>query len=458
MPNSFAILILLAWPLVAGVLYLQLRTLPATFWTLVGGYLFLPVGVRIDLPLVPALDKELVPAVSAALCLYLIKGVKIPWLGGKGWLRIVVLVMLALPFLSVLNNPEGFTREETFYRGLGLYDGLSNAINMYVQLLPMLIGLAIIKGKADFVEVCKLTVLSALAYSVLVIFELRFSPQLHAWIYGYHPHSFAQQVRGGGFRAMVFVGHGLLISIYIAFATVVAAAALRSGQRLMIFSNMMILGFLLLVLVLSKSMGAFLLGGCAVATMLIAGPGLFRIAIWVILTLVVSYPLLSMMNLNPLESFALMIESSFPDRTQSLMYRLYHEGRLLELAWEKPITGWGGFGRARYEDSVTDGFWIITVGNFGLMGLFGLGALLITPIRALMDTRLEIPGDRFHWLCKGYALALGILLADQIPNASAHGYFWLWFGCGLGAARVLLAEAKERREAPVPRRIVDATI
>jgi hypothetical protein len=45
---------------------------------------------------------------------------------------------------------------------------------------------------------------------------------LHTWVYGYFPHSFAQQLRYGGYRPVVFMGHGLLVALFAAIALISA--------------------------------------------------------------------------------------------------------------------------------------------------------------------------------------------------------------------------------------------
>lgn len=57
-----------------------------------------------------------------------------------------------------------------------------------------------------------------------MLYEVRLSPQLHRIFYGYFPHSFAQQVRGGGFRPVVFLQHGLWVAFFAMMMTVVTFA------------------------------------------------------------------------------------------------------------------------------------------------------------------------------------------------------------------------------------------
>ena len=63
---------------------------------------------------------------------------------------------------------------------------------------------------------------AALIYAPLCLLELRLSPQLHRWVYGYHQHDFVQTMRDGGYRPMVFMEHGLMVSFWMAAAALTA--------------------------------------------------------------------------------------------------------------------------------------------------------------------------------------------------------------------------------------------
>ena len=67
MPNMTAYLVLFLWPLVGIVLF---RTQPperALVWTILGGYLFLPVRPVIDFPMIPAIDKGVIASLVALI-------------------------------------------------------------------------------------------------------------------------------------------------------------------------------------------------------------------------------------------------------------------------------------------------------------------------------------------------------------------------------------------------------
>ena len=45
---------------------------------------------------------------------------------------------------------------------------------------------------ADSEEILRVLIIAGLVYSVPMLFEIRLSPQLHNWIYGYYPSQFVQ--------------------------------------------------------------------------------------------------------------------------------------------------------------------------------------------------------------------------------------------------------------------------
>ena len=91
-----------------------------------------------------------------------------------------------------------------------------------------------------------------------MLFEVRMSPQLHYWIYGYHASEFAQAMREGGFRPMVFMGHGLPMAFF-AMTTAVAAAALwRTQTSVYRLPPAGVTAYLSGVLVLCKTLGALI--------------------------------------------------------------------------------------------------------------------------------------------------------------------------------------------------------
>lgn len=71
--NALAYIALFSWPLVVFLLFRKLPRNAALIWSILGGYLLLPFGVAVKIKMIPAFDKDLLPAVSAAvMCLLLV--------------------------------------------------------------------------------------------------------------------------------------------------------------------------------------------------------------------------------------------------------------------------------------------------------------------------------------------------------------------------------------------------
>jgi O-antigen ligase len=123
------------------------------------------------------------------------------------------------------------------------------------------------------------------------------------------------------------------------------------------------------------------------------------------------------------------------ERAQSLQYRLENEDVLAEKARQRPLFGWGGWGRARvYDDegrdiTTTDGLWIIIFGNNGLVGLLGLTGAVLMPILVLMR---HYPPERWGHPMVAPAASLAVMLLlymiDNLLNAMTNPMFMLVAG------------------------------
>lgn len=67
MPNMIAYSALLVWPLITLVIFATVSLRKAIIWSLLLGYLLLPVRTAFDFPGVPALDKTSIANLSALI-------------------------------------------------------------------------------------------------------------------------------------------------------------------------------------------------------------------------------------------------------------------------------------------------------------------------------------------------------------------------------------------------------
>jgi len=445
MGNTFAYLALVAWPLVAVYLYLHKSIQVATLWTIIGAYMLLPVQTIIELPGFPDIGKSSIATVSALLGCMLIKKQHISFFKGPGIIKCCIILLVIVPFISAGMNGDVVLRGMTGIQGLSYYDGLSAVADEVLLIIPFFIGRQLFRTYDDQLLMFKMLVVAGLFYSLPILFEIRMSPQLHTWIYGYFPHSFAQQVRQGGYRAVVFMGHGLLVSFFVAVVFISALALWENRTKIRNFSPVMVSYYILIVLILQKSVGSIAYGVSALLLIKGTKPKIQHQMAIVFAMIAFFYPILSIMDLFPHQALVNFVNSYSSERAESLEYRFDNEKILLDRARERLLFGWGGWGRNRVyniysgkDESTTDGWWIIQVGAKGLLGYAGeFGLILFTVFRAYSASKFlkSKPDQR---LMAAHALLLGIIMTDQIPNASLRPWLFLLSGILLGRSEDII--------------------
>jgi hypothetical protein len=310
--------------------------------------------------------------------------------------------------------------------GLGLYDGVSATKNYVTTWYgPYFVGRLYIRDWNSFRELAWAIFFGGLIYAPLCAYEIVMSPQLHNKIYGWHPHDFIQSVRGNSFRPVVFMHHGLMVGMWMMAASLIGVILWRSGQlkeiaplierlHLKKLSPRLLIIGLLIVFIASKSMGATVMLGQAWLIYELSTK--FRTGLLIVL-LALSTPYSIYQKIRGEDNGRKTVEfirKFNEERAASLEYRLINEEMLVEKAMERPVFGWGGWGRSRIYDQdgkdvvVTDAYWIIILGTTGLVGvsLFCL-ITLVPPLRFV----LKIP--RKAWRDPRILLAFPVLI--QLP-------------------------------------------
>jgi hypothetical protein len=468
MPNALAYIVLMSWPIVGLAMFATMPPARALLLTLLGGNLFIPPVVNIDLPLIPTLDKFSVSNLTAlAGCVFMTKqGVKfIP----QSTLVIVLLVIFVIsPMATALTNGEPLIFVRGFVPGLSMFDGISNLLAASIQLIPFFLARHVLATAEDHKEILRAFMLAILIYAPLMLIEIRLSPQLNTWIYGFFQHRFDQMMRGGGFRPIVFMEHGLLVAIVTAFAVASAAALRREADAKSRGQMTMITAFLFGMLVLCKSMASLLYGLFMVTVLTLLGVKKQLLIAAVFASIVMSYPILRGGGFVPVDSLVESAESVNAERAQSLWFRFDNEDRLLERAGLKPVFGWGLWGRNQILDpttgeqtSVTDGRWIIVIGSFGWVGYIAEFGLLCFPLILLYVRARSVPDAALSTYTGAVALILSVNLIDLLPNSPLRPFTWLMAGALLGFAERLTRNVplpSASANAPLPTRPKRRTI
>jgi hypothetical protein len=151
-PNLFAYCMILMWPLIAILFYKKFDTITATFWTVVGGYMFLPAKTVFDLPLLPDVGKDEIAALSALMGCVLIHKIKFHFFGKTQIHKLIFAIIIFIPFINMFFNQETMFNGLVWIQGLTIYDAISQVLSQYLVLLPFLIGLVVVQEKEDVVK------------------------------------------------------------------------------------------------------------------------------------------------------------------------------------------------------------------------------------------------------------------------------------------------------------------
>ena len=455
MGNMIAYGALLIWPLVALMLYMTLPVGRATIWTILGGYLLLPVLTAFDFPGVPPFNKYSVPTLCALLLA--------PIMARRGEFRwpsspvvnLLMAIYILMPFVTGLNNTVPINVGTVSIPGMGLKECMRAAFENLLDIGPFILGAGLLGNERGHRDLLMAFVVAALVYSIPILAEIRLSPFLQRTVYGVMQSGyFQQQMRYGGFRSIVFLGHGLLVSTFCAMAFIAAIGLWRMRIRVLGFSAGLMALYLAIILVLNKSVGAIILAALLAPLVYLVRPRRQFGVVLVLAFVIVLYPALRGADVIPVSQVTRLIEKVSAERAHSWSFRLKNEDMLLNRAREKPLFGWGIYGRNRVliqtewgetrDVSPTDGTWIILVGMYGWVGYIACFGLLTYPFwRGFRLRSKAIP------IASATLMMMHLLnLLDLIPNSSLRPITWVIAGAlaNMAAVGVRRAVAPNRTE------------
>lgn len=321
--------------------------------------------------------------------------------------------------------------------GLGIRDLFSVLVAQVIILLPFFMARQYLGTEKGLRELLLALAVGGLIYSIPSLIEIRLSPQINTWVYGFFQHDFAQTIRQGGYRPIVFLPHGLWLALFMATALFSLAALSRNAEGETRMRYLLATGYLAGVLVLCKSFAALAYGIAFTPVVLLTSPRTqIRLAILLAMVAIV-YPMLRNTGLVPIDAILAQADAISPERAQSLGYRFENEDRLLERAHEKPWFGWGQWGRNLVHDSETgeiltipDGRWIIVFGTFGWVGYLAEMGLLALPL-FLLGRRGSHDKPLSPYVAP-VAIILAATIIDMLLNATLIPITWMCAGAILG--------------------------
>ncbi|HEX4123197.1 MAG TPA: hypothetical protein VHY37_00615, partial [Tepidisphaeraceae bacterium] len=433
--------VLFGWIPVVLLIFWLLPARRAIIVAFIGAWLFLPVA-SFHVAGIPSYDKMTATCGGVLLAALIFDCERLKQLSFfPSWVDLAMIVWCLVPVATAMSNDPELT----------MHDGTSWMLGqIFTWGLPYLIGRIYLADLTGLRELAIGVFIGGLIYVPLCLFEIRFSPQLHRWVYGYYQNDFGQTLRFGGYRPTVFMQHGLAVGLYMCGATLCGFWLWKTGamRKLGDFSMPVLLVPLAATLILCKSVGAIIF--CAVGVLaMYAYRWLGSIALIALLAAPLAYVTLRTIGDWNGEGMPPLIAPLGAEKVHSLMYRFENERGITAHAMERPWLGWGGYARPFLHDSkgkilyTPDSLWVIAFGTNGVVGLISL-LLLTMPVVVLL---LRLPAAaRSHPAFSGvtiFCLLLALFAMDNMMNDFVDPIFILALGglCSLARSPYLVPAA-----------------
>jgi hypothetical protein len=442
----------LSIPVMLGMIFVM-RPVPGAMAVALGAEMFLPERVSLKLPLMPGLDKHLLPYVCIFVACLLRRPGQVTKIPRQHWIWVLAVLLIAGGVLTSLTNRDPLVFGDvgqTFLPGLTLKDGFYMGITYFlITFLPLYLGYALVRKSIELEQLLVGLAVAGLVYVPFAMVELRMSPQWHRWVYGYAQHSFDQTIRWGGYRPMVFMSHGLALARFF-MASVCCLVVLARYRKTLLGLPVRFLAWTqFLVLVACKSTGAIVMALAGIPLLVLTKPKRQLAAATLLATVIILYPALRLSGIVPVARILEAAGALQADRAGSLGFRFENEDAVLARTRERIAFGWGEYDRnATFNEyggktSVLDGYWIIRMSMGGIVGFVTAFVPLILPVlwsRRLLPTLRE---ERDQRMVAGVALMLTLLSFDLLPNGLFAHYPYFVAGALTRRLQELKAEAKE---------------
>src|SRR5262249_29886497 len=141
----------------------------------------------------------------------------------------------------------------------------------------------------------------------------------------------------------------------------------------------------------------------------------------IVALIVITYPVSRALDWFPTKTLVELSDLFSEDRAASLEFRFQNEDLLVARARERIWFGWGSWGRNNDVPAdtpigrpVTDGYWIIALGQEGVVGFVGAFGLLLAP--GLMAARRLLRAPPEGTILATVAWIVIMNAVDLLPN------------------------------------------
>lgn len=424
---------ILVWIPVAAGLFAVTRPVRALVLAYLIGWLVLPM-TEVDVRGFWDIDKVLATNVGVAIGAFLFS---------PGRLKPVRFVLGDWMLLAFV----GGACITSISNDLGVYDGLSSATHKFFYYAgPYFFGRLMIRKRSELLDAARMIVTAACVCGVLAVWEWRMSPQIHRTLWGFFQHTFLQHMRWGFYRPILCFPHALGLGAFMAWTTILALSLYLTHQLkpLLKLPPELFVALPALGLAASMSLGPWGLAMVGIGILLTWR----RMNVRKALVLPVAFAFIWMAG-----RYTGVVEGSMfssaaseisTERAGSLQYRIDVETKLIDRAKDRPVLGWGGWGRNRPPNApvATDGMWVIWVGTYGLWGLATFFLWWCWPVIAARKMPRTLDVDP---VLQAILIAIGLQAVNFLFNNFLSPILTLMNGAAMTALVRLRSEARARR-------------
>lgn len=440
MTSLIAKVALLVWVPVSLVVFSQTKPHRAVASLLLGAALFLPERAFFSVKLLPNIDKKTIACawVLIPMLVWGAKRLRRTKLGGLP--RVLFGLLFLVDVGRALTNMDALPLAAAIEPHTALTFLLDDVLRVYT---PYLLGAALFSERQSLTDLLRSFAIAGALYAPLVILELKFSPQLHSWVYGFMQHEWQQVIREGGYRPMVFMEHGLAVALFLCSCALCAIGLSRARVSILGFRASLFAALLSALVLVNPSFGSRLFLVALAPLVAWGSPKLQVRAAAAMGILVLLYPILRASDLLPTRELVDTLAAYKPDRAGSLAFRFENEDLVLERALKRPLFGWGGFERKFIYNpetekfNVLDGAWIITYADSGALGFLAKYGMMVWPLWVALRRFRQIVDRSDRILVSTLAVVLAMNVVDLLPNGMFTYFPMLLAGSLLGAVRYL---------------------
>ena len=361
---------------VAILLFSKMVPRRAMIVGVIGATMFLPMGT-VELPLIAG-RKDTLCNLALFIAVLIMDPSRIMAFRAR-WMDFPIILLCLGPFASAMLN------------GLPPYNAFAASLATFLSWgVPYILGRIYLGDLRSFWQMAWGIFIGGLIYAPGCIFEMAFSPISHQLVYGVPAfEDFQQSIRLGGYRPVMFMQHGLMVSTFMCAASTIGIWLWwnKASKPIFRLPAWLPILFVTLVALACKSAGALMLMAVAFAVLILSRLTGKSIFVYILIFVAPIYILARTVGGWTGDNAVIMATQYIDlDHGGSLQVRFQNENVLVERGMVKPMFGWGpngdfllkvDFGRIT---SIPDGLWVIAFGSSGLVGLAALFGMLLVPV------------------------------------------------------------------------------